>query len=137
MNLTEALFDVLAGDPTIAGLVSEYAAGESAVFTIDPAPGDAAFPYIVAAGHVADVPWDTKTDIGREVWRDVRCYAEADGSADVVEALAERVRAVLHRGSFNVSGYGVVVAECSGPVVADERDAYGRVVTIRLKLMEV
>ena len=136
MNLTEAIYDVLSGDGTLVGLLTTYG-GLPAVFTTDPAPGDAALPYIVSAGHVADAAFDTKTTLGREVWRDVRCYAEADGSAVTVEEIAERVRTLLHRQTITVTGFGMVVAECSGPVVADESDAYGRIVTIRYKLMEV
>ena len=69
--------------------------------------------------------------------RDVRCYADADGSAITVEAIAERVRALLHRQTISVTGFGMMVAECSGPIVADEPDAYGRVVTVRYILTEV
>jgi hypothetical protein len=135
VNLTEALYDRLTGDATLAGLLATYR-GDPAVFTTDPAPGDADLPYIVTAGHVSDEPFDTKTTRGREVYRDVRCYAAADGSAVTVEAMAERVRALLHRYELLVTDFVVWLAECSGPVVADEQDAYGRVLTIRLVMEE-
>lgn len=135
MNLTAALYDLLTGDATLAALLATYN-GSPAVFTTDPAPGDAEKPYIVSAGHVVDLPFDTKTSLGREVQRDVRCYAEADGSAVVVEAIAERVRALLHRQALSVSGFRWILSSVTGPAVADERDVYGRIVTLTCKLME-
>ena len=134
--LSEAIYDLMTGDPTLEGLLATYR-GEPACFTTEPAPGDATMPYGVSAGEVATSPWDTKTTLGREVWRDVRFYADADGSAVTVEALAERARALLHRQTLSVDGFSVMVAECTGPVTADEADAYGRILTIRLILEEV
>jgi len=133
--LSEAIYDVMTGDATLVGLLATYR-DEPAFFTTDPAPGDATKPFGVSAGEVATSPWDTKTTRGREVWRDVRFYADADGSAVVVEALAERARALLHRQTLVVDGFSMIVAECSGPIVADEADAYGRILTIRLILEE-
>ena len=136
MNLTEALYDVLVGDAALVLLLATYDV-LPAVFTVDPVPEGAELPFIVTAGQVTAMPFDTKTTRGRELWRDVRCYAEADGSAITVEAIAERVRALLHRQTITVTDFGMVVAECSGPIGADEQDAYGRVVTVRYILTEV
>lgn len=133
--LTAAMYDQMAGDGTLAGLLSTYDE-EVAVFTTDPAPGNAILPYIVTAGESVQMPWDTKTTRGRQAWRDVRCYADANGSAVVVEAIAERVRALFHRVELTVAGFEWVWAECSGPIVADEQDAYGRIVTVKLTLQE-
>jgi hypothetical protein len=134
--VTAALYERMAGDPTLTGLLASYE-GEPAIFTVDPAPGDAELPYIVTAGEVTDAPADTKTTRGRELYRDVRCYAEADGSAVTVEAIAGRVRQLLHRQEILVSGFEWILGECTGPITADERDAYGRIVTVRLVLEEV
>ena len=134
--LTQALYDVLAGDATLAGLLATYQ-GEPAVFTTDPAPGDAVLPYIVTAGAVAQVPFDTKTTLGRTITRDVRCYAAASGSAVTVEAMAERVRALLHRQTLEIDGFVWVLAECSGAMAADEQDSYGRIVTVRMVVEEL
>lgn len=133
--LTQAIYDRLTADATLAALLNTYG-GAPAVFTTDPAPGDAELPYIVTAGDAVDASFDTKTCTGREIWRDVRCYAADDGSAIVVEQMAERVRELLHRAPLTVSGWCVFVAECSGPVVADEQGSYGRVVTVRMKMLE-
>jgi hypothetical protein len=85
---------------------------------------------------VADEPYDTKTTLGRDVRRDVRCYAAISGSVAAIESIAERVRTLLHRHALVVDGYVTWVAQCSGPILADEEAAYGRVVTVRLVMME-
>jgi hypothetical protein len=135
MNITDALHTRLAADATLAALLSEYG-GEPAIFTTDPAPDDAVLPYIVSAGEVAQSPADTKNSRGREVMRDVRCYAADSGSATTVEAIAERVRTLLHRHELAISGGETIIAFCTGPVAADERDAYGRIVTVNLRVDE-
>lgn len=133
--ITAAIYDVLANDGTLAALLSTYG-GQPAVFTTDPAPGDATPPYIVTAGEVSQAPFDTKTTRGRTITRDIRCYDDADGSAIRVEAIAERARALLHRQALAIVGYVWVWAECIGPIAADERDAYGRIVTVRMTVEE-
>lgn len=133
--LTGAIYDVLAGDATLTGMLSVYKENP-AIFTTDPAPGDAALPYIVTAGEVSQAPWDTKATRGRDLIRDVRCYAEASGSAVEVEAIAERVRALLHRRPLEIDGYVWVISEVTGPIAADERDAYGRIISLSLKALQ-
>jgi hypothetical protein len=135
MDLTAAFYDRMAGDWTLAALLALYH-GAPAVLTSDPAPGDAALPYIVSAGEIAQRAFDSKTTRGREIWRDVRCYAPVDGDPSTVEAMAERVRALFHRHKLAVDGAQTWVAEAGGPVAADEDDAYARIVTIRLVLVE-
>ena len=133
--ITQAIYDRLVGDATLAGLLSTYG-GNPAVFTTDPAPGDADLPYVVTAGAVSVAPFDTKTTLGRQVVRDVRCYAAAEGSAVTVEAIAERVRWLFHRRTLTVAGFSWIWAECSGPIGADEPDAYGRIVTVSMTIEE-
>jgi len=43
---------------------------------------------------------------------------------------------LLHRQPMDIDGYEAEVVECSGPIVQDEPDAYGRIVTVRIKMME-
>jgi len=133
--ISAAFHSVLATDTVLQGLLATYR-GAPAVFTVDPAPGDATMPYIVTAGEAVHRPYDTKLTQGREIWRDVRCYTADTGSAANVEQIAERVRALLHRQKITISGFAVEVAECGGPVVADEPGAYGRVVTARIIITE-
>jgi len=134
--ISKAFSDVLSADVTLAGLLASYG-GSPAVFTADPAPADAVKPYVVTAGEAVHRPFDTKTTRGREIWRDVRCYAAVGDSAVVVEAIADRVRTLLHRAPLPIIGYDAVIAECIGPIVADEIDAYGRILTARIIMMEV
>ncbi|MFH0902331.1 MAG: DUF3168 domain-containing protein [Pseudomonadota bacterium] len=136
MNLTAAIHTRLAGDATLTGLLSTYE-GEPSIFTTDPAPEGASLPYLVTAGNVADKARDTKTTRGREVWRDVRCYTSDAGGAVLVEQIAERVRALLHRHELAVTDHQTIVAEASGPIAADEDDAYGRIVNVRFIIEEV
>lgn len=132
---TPSFHSRMSDDVTLADLINTYG-GAPAVFTTDPAPGDAVPPYIVSAGEVAQPPWDTKTTRGRQVQRDVRCYAPDSGSAAVVEAMAERVVELFHRHLLVIPGFRTIIAECSGPIVADERDIYGRIVTVSLTIQE-
>ena len=134
--LTQFIYDRLADDTTLADLLATYQDGP-AIFTTDPAPGDASKPYIVTAGEPVQSPFDTKNSRGRRAYRDVRCYADADGSALAIEAIAERVRVLLHRYRLDIEGFGVLVAECGGPVAADEEDAYGRILTVQYLFTEV
>jgi hypothetical protein len=129
--VTQSFYDKMTTDPALAGLLATYG-GAPAVFTADPAPGNATLPYLVTAGAVARVPFDTKTTRGLDLRRDVRCYAANDGSAFVVDAIAERVWNLFHRQALTISGFGVWLTECSGPLAADEQQAYGRIVTVRL-----
>lgn len=131
--ITAAIHSRLANDGTLAALLATYG-GEPALFTTDPAPGDAVLPYIVTAGEVSQTPFDTKQTLGRRLQRDVRCYAVDNGSAIVVEQIAERVRVLLHRHELVIDGYETLIALCNGPTVADERDAYGRIVTVELTI---
>lgn len=135
MNLTKPLYDKLAADGTLTALLSTYNS-LPAIFTMDPVPLQADLPYIITAGHVSDIPFDTKTQNGRQVVRDIRCYAPISGSVVTVEAIAERVRALLHRQPLTIDGTNWIISDCSGPTVADEEDAYGRIVTLNVITLE-
>jgi hypothetical protein len=130
--LTAAIYDQLAGDAILTALLATYK-GLPAIFTTDPAPGDTGLPFIVTAGEVTQAPSDTKTTRGRDLIRDVRCYAKSDGSAVVIETIAERVYALLHRQNLPINGYQWVLSNCTGPIVADEKDFYGRIISLSLK----
>lgn len=133
--LTQAIYNLLSSDATLTALLATYD-GNPAIFTTDPAPGDADLPYIVTAGEVTQTPFDTKNLYGRDLIRDVRCYTEASGSTIVIEQIAERVRYLLHRQSIAITDFEWVLSDCSGPLPADETDAYGRILSLRLIAME-
>lgn len=134
--LTQAIYDVLASDPQLAGLLARYK-GLPGVYTSFPVPGDADVPYIVSAGDVADLPWDTKTCRGREITRDVSAFALADGNPITVEHIAERVRSLLHRKVLPIQGYNWLVSNVTGPIAVDGDGYYGRVVTLTVKAQEI
>lgn len=135
--LSQAFYDRLRGDGTLTAMLATYE-GAPAVFTTDPAPPDAVLPYIVTAGEFAIEPFDTKTLEGRTVYRDIRCYAAEDGSATLIEDIAERVRALFHRYALPVAGFSTVLCNVSGPTVApdDDETVTGRLVSVRLVLQE-
>jgi hypothetical protein len=138
-ELTTAFVARLKTDATLLALLAKYPAGgaDPAVFSFDPVPEDAALPYIVTAGEFAVTPQDTKTTRRRDAFRDVRVYADAAGSAVTVEAIQKRVRELFHRFPLVVTGFTTVIARASGATIVDEKDVYGRVVTVRLTLEEV
>lgn len=134
-SLSEAIWETLAEDSTLAGLLSSYG-GKPAIFTVDPAPGDAVLPYIISAGEAVNEPFDTKTTRGREIIRDIRCYSESANSSELIEEIADRVRVLFHRVIPGVEGFTVWVSGVSGPVAFDEAEALGRILSIRLLLVE-
>lgn len=134
--LTAPFFDIMSLDDLLASWLAPYN-GEPGVFTIDPVPGDAKYPLIVSAGEVDQTPNDTKNCFGRSIMRDVRCYADADGSAIVVEKIAERVRLLFHRQPLVIPGYTWVLSNVTGPIKADEPDYYGRIVTVMVIVREI
>lgn len=135
--LSQAFYDRLVGDSALTALLAEYR-GAPAIFTNDPAPPDALPPYIVTAGEFAVAPFDTKTLYGRTVYRDIRCYAAERGSAEQIEDIAERVRALFHRYELPVSGFTTMLCDVSGPTPApdDDEQVTGRIVSVRLVLQE-
>jgi hypothetical protein len=135
--VTRALYDRLSNDSELAGLLSTYG-GEPAIFSVDPAPADAELPFVVSAGAFAQIPFDTKTGEGRQLWRDVRCYDEEKGSTLAIDAIAERIRTLLHRYALPVTGWGTLLADVTGPAMAadDNERVVGRIVTLRLVLQE-
>lgn len=133
MNLTAAVHARLAGDATLAAMLAKYD-GAPAVFTTDPPPDDAALPYIVVPGDLAQNPFDTKDLRGREIYRDVRCYTPATGSSKLVDDIAERTRFLLHRHRLVVDGVPVMLARVTGPrAAAAEEQSYGRLLTLYVK----
>jgi len=127
---TQAIYNKLVEDPILVSMVNLYN-NQPAIFTIEPVPGDAELPYIVVSGPVSDVPFDTKTTIGREMLVDIRCYTKNQGSKVLVENMAERVRELFHRQYIPVSGYQNIITECRGPIFIPEDVALGMVVTVR------
>ncbi len=127
---TQAIYNKLVEDPILVSMVNLYN-NQPAIFTIEPVPGNARLPYIIVSGPVSDIPFDTKTTIGREMLVDIRCYTENQGSRVLVENMAERVRELFHRQYIPVNGYQNIITECRGPIFIPEDGALGMVVTVR------
>jgi hypothetical protein len=132
VSLTATVYATLTGDAALVGMLATYK-GSPAVFTTDPPPSSAQLPYIVTAGDLATNPFDTKDSQGEEIYRDIRCYTPASGSSTLVDAIADRVKALLHRQPLVVDGREVLLASVSGPRSGPvEEKAYARVVTLRV-----
>jgi hypothetical protein len=131
----KAIYNKLEADSTLTALLATYES-EPAIFTVDPAPEGAAFPYIVISPILDQAPFDTKNSLGRSLRVDVRCYADATGSAATIESISERVRTVLHRGELTIDDHAWRWSSCFGPISADEADAYGRIITLQITAEE-
>jgi len=142
MNITQAIYDKLAGDSILTGLLATYGSDSPpapAIFTMFPVPPDAARPYIFTEGEDAVGNFDELAgDLGLDVIRSVAAYADNTGSALPIEAIARRIRTVLHRQSLVIPNGSHVQTICvSGPVVAPTDDTLvGRLLSFRIVAME-
>lgn len=133
-NLTKAVYDVMANDATLTAMLATYQ-GAPAIFTGDKIPEGADYPRIISQGCIMDAPYDNKEVMGREVMKDIRCYARSTSSMTEIEEIAERVRTLFHEADLTITGYsatychvtGVIPAPTSGPHVV------GRIVTIHVQ----
>jgi hypothetical protein len=133
-EVDDALFDKLAGDGTLAGLVGMYR-GQVKVFTQSQIPEGVTGRYVVIGPSPSTVPHDTKTSVGVNHIRQIECFAPADGNPSNVDAIAGRVWGILHRQPLNVEGWKNNIIEASGPMVAPtDKTLYGRLVMVRLTL---
>lgn len=134
--ITQALYNILATDAPLVAMLALYE-GEPAIFTTSMAPGDAVLPYVIIATIVSQTPYDTKTSLGRVSVVDIKCYTDESGSAILVEDIAERVRAILHRQPFLITDFVCLWSSCAGPITIDETHAYGRLVSVTVTAEEV
>ena len=132
--LQDAMHNRLSTDALIASGVSVYRT-KPAVFSELPVQGwdDPTAVYIVISPPIDDESRDSKnTTRAREVMHDVSVYGPQTGDSSLVDTLAERVRDLFHREPLTVSGYGTLIASCTGPILAPTDDQiYGRVVMVR------
>lgn len=136
-SISIGFFNRMNDDKTLTDQLSVYNT-KPAIFTTDPAPLDAVLPYIVCPPGYSDLPFDTFSTQGREIVRDIRCYAPKTGSVAAVEAIAERVRTLFHRSTISVTGYALVRCWVDNILFGPEEiDAYGLIVTVRVHLEAV
>jgi hypothetical protein len=116
--LTQTLFNTMAGDATLAAMLANYLGGP-AIITADPVPYDVPRPYVITTHPIRDQALDGKNvTLGRTIHQDIRVIADATGSSQLIDSAAERIRSLFHRQSLAVSGYTMIVADVSGPIVA-------------------
>lgn len=140
--LTSWMYDRMVEDTDLDGMLARSVLDPSkaAVYQAVPVPADAKLPYVVISGPVSDEPDDTFDAEYRTPEVDLHAYTarrEAGGSsAAPVNDIAERIRALFHRQNFaaDITGYRALAIRCSGPIVNDGNNAYGRVVTARCLL---
>ena len=134
-DISKAFYDTLKDDATLIADLTKFTANRPSIFTYEPIPKQVVPPYIITAGEFTDEPdLDTKDTEGRVIRRDIRCYQRAEGSAIVVERIASRVRTLFHRVDISITGFKTIYVEVSGPVVFDEEDLYGRILTVKCTL---
>lgn len=135
--ITKAFYDQMANDSILTGMIGSLR-GRPCIFTDGPIPGDAPMPLIVSIGEISHEPFDTKTDLGREIRRDIACYAKATGSAVTIEAIAERIRFLFHRVALSIPNLSTILCVTTGPIVAPtDETVVGRILTVRYVGQEV
>jgi hypothetical protein len=129
---TIAIYDVLAGDSLLAGLLAPFGAG-SAIFTAKTVPPDASRPYIWTYGDVSDVEDEgssAKDLVCRSVTRDIWIVADDDGSEDPIMEIANRVRDLLHRTVLAIGTSNMKTAAAGPRVGPSEGEITARIVTV-------
>jgi hypothetical protein len=119
--LTAAIIARLKDDNDLSYLIETYLE-EPCVFASPYVPEDAQRPYVYLLPALSDLAWDGKNWRGREVRRELIAVTDNTGSYLACEAIAERVRTLLHRyalpltvDSSGASLQHVFVAQAQGP----------------------
>lgn len=149
--LTQRLYEVLSADAVLAPQLSAYA-GVPAIFTIDPAPEDAEFPYlwIRGASLSADSSGITNCET-RDFSRDIVVVADRSGDPVQIDDIGWRIQEIFRdkHGSALVGGLGgmpdpqggvwyPLTLMVNGPVEAsNDEDSYGRSVELSLTMERV
>ncbi len=136
---SSGFYTILSGDTTLTNLLGTFTpttgSARPAIFTYEPIPKNVEGPYVITVGEISDEPaLDTKDSTGRRIVRDIRAYVPAKGSTAAIETIADRIRVLFHRVSVSMSGFTTIYVNVSGPIVLDELDVYGRVLSVELLL---
>ena len=135
--LTQAIYNAMAGDTTLTGMLSTYSGGP-AIFMYAPVPGAATRPFVVCANSGCQTgrstPKNSNWARGDAHYRLLTMFRRSHmtGGVGQSEAIAERVRFLFHHIMLPVTGYTMILAEASGPIVApadDQMTDYVRMVT--------
>lgn len=126
---TQAIFDVMNADTLLVGLVSDFG-GSPAIFTMKEVPPNALRPYIWSYADITNTPFESKTNLGRDVTRDIWCVDDDNGDEDLVMTIANRVRDIFHRTVMTI-GIGNMRTVALGPRVGmSGDDVTARIVTL-------
>lgn len=135
MTISASIYAKLAADGAVTALLGTYAAAPC-IFSGSLAPGDAPRPYVqwngaISAGHADKLAGNAAS---RDEAIQINCIADETGSAIPVDAIAEAVRASLHRQPLTIAGADHVQTICiSGPVATPTDDSLiGRSLTFRV-----
>jgi len=134
IDLRRAIRAKLIENPVIVANISTFS-GAPSIFTVEPIPSDVQLPYMIVS-NVSEVPFDTKTEDGREVLTDIRVYSQANGNVSLMDLLVDEIYGTFHNQIIAASGYENVITRVREITVLDEIDVYGRVVTINSKFLK-
>lgn len=133
--IQDALFEKLGNTPNIANRLALYQQ-VPAIFT-STVPDSVTGTYLVIRDPFSNEAYDTKTSRGRAVLVDIGIFGVDDGDVIDVQDVAEEVRELLHRCPLVIDGYGTLIAQASGPILAPTEDqVYGRIVQVRLVVIK-
>jgi hypothetical protein len=140
-QLTKAIYQVMIHDSTLASMLTTFH-GVPAVFTTMPMPEGHQKPCIVTEGSVRDAVRDSKTTIGHDILRDIRCYTDETGDQDLVEDIGLTVKELFHKHEEKLNNYmtdfSVVMCWADGPRSANvhsvDEYVYGRIVSLTIWL---
>lgn len=138
IDITQAFYDTLAADSNLVALLSTFN-GQPAIFTGRTIPPDADRPYIHTHGEISQEPdEEAKDTTGRTIVRDIWVVADDEGSADLVEEIAEIVRSLFDRAVLAL-GSAQWRTVASGPRMGETDDKSGlqaRIVSVRASFFE-
>jgi len=140
-QLTTAIVQMLRNDPTVSGMLTTFH-GVPAVFSIAPYPEGAQRPLILTEGSVTDTLADTKTTIGHDIIRDIRCYTDETGDETLVDQIGLAVNELFHKHEAKLQSYmpnnDFMIIKCwaEGPRTSNVHTAdeyvYGRIVQLTI-----
>lgn len=148
--VTQRLYDVLRNDAVLTAQLATYQ-GLPAVFTTDPVPEGATFPYVWVRGPSQNFRSDCLNQTMRTVSRDIVSFTEETGDPTAVDNIAWRVREIFDdphgRGLVGTLGgmadpgggnWYPIILDASGPNEANsDADTYGRSVDITVTIERI
>ena len=99
-----ALYGTMAGDTTLNGMLGPAAPGYAHGIYYQSAPDTASYPFVIfnKQSGVPTEAFHDPTAMDTEIW--LIKAVDHDSSANDVEAIAERVRALLNDGTLSIAG---------------------------------